>query len=246
MHKNPVAFITGAAKRIGAAIAQRLHQNGYDIVLHYRHSNLEAQTLAASFEQTRSGSCLLISAELNQIAHYHAIMAQVTHYFGRLDVLVNNASTFYATPIGNVTEQNWEELMGSNAKAPFFLTQAATALLRAQQGCIVNIADIYADRPLLNHSVYCMAKAAVVMLTKSLAIDLAPEIRVNAIAPGAILWPESGKTDTQQHALISQSPLQRMGSPDDIAKAVLYLVKDAPFVTGEILHVDGGRAVTIK
>lgn len=244
-HPRPVALITGAAKRVGSVIARVLHAAGYDLALHYRHSRDEMDALCAELDGARNGSTLALQAELADIDRLPLLVEQCIARFGRLDALVNNASAFYATPLGGVTAAQWTELFASNAQAPFFLCQAAAPFLKSTQGCIVNMADIYAERPLAGHPVYCMAKAALAMMTLALARELGPEIRVNAIAPGAVLWPESGKAYTDQQALVARTPLQRAGTPEDVAAAVLFLIRDATFTTGQILNVDGGRALAI-
>ena len=243
--QRPVALISGAAKRVGAQIARTLHAAGYDLALHYRHSRDEMDALCAELEAGRNGSTCAIAGELSDIEQVPRIVEQCLARFGRLDALINNASAFYPTPIGSVTTQQWNELFASNAQAPFFLAQAAAPHLRSTRGCIVNMVDIYAERPLPRHPVYSMAKAALAMMTLSLAKELAPQVRVNAIAPGAVLWPESGKAYTDQQELIARTPLQRAGTPQDVATAVLFLVRDAKFTTGQILRVDGGRALLI-
>lgn len=239
----PVVLITGAARRVGAVIAQYLHAAGYDLAIHYRHSVTEARSLQAKLESHRSNSTHLFQADLANISALPALVADVVARFGRLDALVNNASSFYATPVGTVSEQQWDDLFASNAKAPFFLAQAAAAHLRASSGCIINMIDIYAERPLSRHPVYCMAKAALAMMTRSLARELGPEIRVNGIAPGAVMWPETGKAYADQSELIAGTPLKRAGSAEDIASTTLFLLRDSPFITGHIIHVDGGRSV---
>ena len=243
--QRPVALITGAAKRVGAQIARTLHAAGYDLALHYRHSRSEMDALCAGLEAARAGSTLSIAGELGDTELLPTIIGQCIARFGRLDALINNASAFYPTPVGTVTATQWDELFASNARAPFFLAQAAAPHLKSTQGCIVNMVDIYAERPLPRHPVYCMAKAALAMMTLSLAKELAPQVRVNGIAPGAVLWPESGKEYTDQQELIARTPLQRAGAPEDVATAVLFLVRDAKFTTGQILRVDGGRALVI-
>jgi pteridine reductase len=242
---HPVALITGAARRVGRVLARTLHQAGYDIALHHRHSQEPALQLAAELEARREHSTLLLNAELAAIAELPKLVLRTVQRFGRLDVLVNNASAFFPTPVPEATEAQWDELFGSNAKAPFFLAQAAAPHLRAARGSIVNLVDIYATRPLPRHPIYCMAKAALVMMTLALAKELGPEVRVNAVAPGAVLWPEAGKAYADQQELIARSALKRAGTPEDVAAAVLYLVRDAGFVTGEILRVDGGRSLAI-
>jgi pteridine reductase len=242
--EKPVALITGAAKRVGRVIARTLHDAGYEIALHYRSARGEAEQLAAELEAKRAGSALLIAGELSNIAELPKLVLRTVQRYGRLDALVNNASAFYPTPIGEATEAQWDELFASNAKAPFFLAQAAAPHLRATRGAIVNLVDIYAARPLPRHTIYCMAKAALAMLTASLAKELGPEVRVNGVAPGAVLWPEAGKAYADQQELIARSALKRAGTPEDVAGAVLYLLRDARFVTGEILKVDGGRMLS--
>lgn len=243
--QRPVALIIGAAKRVGAQIARSLHGAGYDLALHYRHSRGEMDALCAELNMARNGSARAIQAELADVEVMPRIVDDCIARFGRLDALVNNASAFYATPVGSVTPTQWEELFASNARAPFFLAQAAAPHLQAARGAIVNMADIYAERPLPGHAVYCMAKAALVMMTLALAKELGPEVRVNAIAPGAVLWPESGKAYADQKELVARTPLKRAGSPEDVAAAVLFLLRDAKFSTGQILKVDGGRALAI-
>ena len=246
---RPVALVTGAARRIGAAIARRLHADGYALSLHYRGSHAEMAALAAELNALRAGSVIAVQAELAAFDRLPELVARTVGRFGRLDALVNNASAFYPTPIGRVTPAQWDDLFASNARAPFFLSQAAAPHLKAAGGGIVNIADIHGETPLAGHGVYCMAKAALLMLTKSLALDLAPEVRVNAIAPGAILWPEhadnsTGKDAAAQAALLARTPLARTGTPEDIAAAVAWLLGDGSgYVTGQTLHVDGGRGL---
>ncbi len=240
-HAQPVALITGAAHRIGAVIARTLHAAGYDVALHYRHSFDDATTLAAELEAQRAHSTLLLQAELTEVAALPTLIDTLLAHYGRLDALVNNASTYYATPVGSATGAQWDELFGANARAPFFLSQAAAPALRSAKGAIVNIADIYAERPLPAHTLYCMSKAALVMLTRSLAVDLGPEIRVNAIAPGNILW-STNPVKAETPAIVEQrTTLARQGSPQEIADAVLFLLRDASYCSGVVLPVDGGR-----
>lgn len=241
---RPVALITGAGKRVGAVIARRLHAAGYDLALHHRKSQAEAAALKAELEQLRADSVQIVQADLTQFDRLPELVAKTIGRFGRLDALVNNASAFYPTPVGSVLPSQWDELFASNARAPFFLAQAATPHLRNAQGAIVNLLDIYAERPLKNHTVYCMAKAALAMMTLSLARELAPEVRVNGVAPGAVLWPEAGKAYADQQALIANTPLQRAGTPEDVADAVRWLLQDARYTTGQIVRVDGGRTLT--
>ncbi len=239
-----VALVTGAARRIGAAIARRLHADGYDLALHYRSSQAEMDALLAELDSARAGSAIALQADLAEFDRLPELIAQTVGRFGRLDALVNNASAFYPTPIGGTTPAQWDELFASNARAPFFLSQAAAPHLQAARGGIVNLVDIHAEQPLAGHAVYGMAKAALRLLTKALAVDLAPEVRVNAIAPGAILWPEHGKDAASQEALIARTPLGRIGNPEDIAGCVAWLLGDASgYVTGQTLRVDGGRGI---
>lgn len=239
-----VALVTGAARRIGAAIARRLHADGYDLALHYRSSQAEMDALLAELDSARAGSAIALQADLAEFDRLPELIAQTVGRFGRLDALVNNASAFYPTPIGGTTPAQWDELFASNARAPFFLAQAAAPHLKAARGGIVNLVDIHAEQPLAGHAVYGMAKAALRLLTKALAVDLAPEVRVNAIAPGAILWPEHGKDAASQDALIARTPLGRIGNPEDIAGCVAWLLGDASgYVTGQTLRVDGGRGI---
>ncbi|PXV59487.1 pteridine reductase [Dyella jiangningensis] len=244
-HERPVALITGAGKRVGAVIARTLHAAGYDLALHYRHSAAEAELLAASLERQRSGSTFAVQAELADLDGLPAMVQRVVDRFGRLDALINNASAFYPTPVGTATPAQWNELFASNAQAPFFIAQAAAPALREARGAIVNMVDIYAERPLANHPLYCMAKAALEAMTRSLALDLGPDVRVNGVAPGAVLWPSDGKPYDDQQAMLARTPLRRVGSPEDIADAVLWLLRDAPFVTGQIIRVDGGRTLSV-
>ena len=240
---NKVVLVTGAARRIGAAIVTRLHASGARIAIHYRGSATEAETLATSLNEQRNGSAASFQADLLQTAEITRLVEKVVDWSGQLDALVNNASTFYPTPVGSITDEEWNDLVGSNFKAPLFLSQAAAPHLRDAGGCIVNIVDIHAQRPLRDHTVYGPAKAALAMLTRSLAKDLAPEVRVNGVSPGAILWPENGMSESAQQAILNQVPLARAGSPDDIAGCVLFLLRDATYVTGQILAVDGGRSI---
>ncbi|MDO1528995.1 pteridine reductase [Fulvimonas sp. R45] len=244
-HERPLALVTGAGKRVGAVIARRLHAAGYDLALHCRRSVAEAEALAAELERARAGSTLVLQADLADPDAPAALMDTLLAQAGRLDALVNNASAFYPTPLGQATQAQWDDLFAANARAPFFLAQAAAPALRAARGGIVNLVDIYAARPLAGHPVYCMAKAALAAMTRALALDLAPEVRVNGVAPGAVLWPGDGKPYADQAALLARTPLQRTGSPEDVAGAVLWLLRDAPFVTGQILPVDGGRTLSV-
>ena len=240
---SSVALITGSARRIGAAIAARLHEDGANVAIHYRGSRHEAAALADRLNLLRPDSAATFQADLNDTKRLPELVAAVVDWSGRLDILVNNASSFYPTPPGEITEAQWDDLIGSNLKAPLFLSQAALTELRAARGVIVNIVDIHAQRPLANHTVYGPAKAGLAMLTRSLAKDLAPDIRVNGISPGAILWPEDDMSEATKLSILRQVPLGKPGSPEDIAGCVLYLVRDATYVTGQIIAVDGGRSV---
>lgn len=240
---SPVVLVTGAARRIGATIARHLHARGYSVALHYRGSEAEAIELHDTLDAARAGSALLLHADLSRPDAPETLIAQTIAHFGRLDGLVNNASTFFPASIGDTTPEQWQTLFDANARAPFFLAQAAAPHLRVTRGAIVNITDLYAERPLHDHAAYSMSKAALAMMTKSLALELAPEVRVNAVAPGAILWPEHGSANesARQAAIVARTPLARTGTPDDIAEAVHWLLASARFTTGETLHVDGGR-----
>jgi pteridine reductase len=240
---NKVALITGAARRIGAEIARTLHQAGMNIILHYHTSAEAAETLCQQLNQQRAQSAITVSTDLQKPGCETVLMQKVTTAWQRLDVLVNNASCFYRTNLGNITEHDWDDLINTNLRTPFFLAQAAAPLLRTQQGCIVNITDIHAERLLKDYAVYCISKAGLVAATKILAKELGPDIRVNAVAPGAIIWPEGENTLSAQDKqnIIDRTMLARSGNPEDIAKAVLFFIRDAGYVTGQILAVDGGR-----
>lgn len=242
MLSNKVVLITGAAHRIGATTARMLHAEGMNILLHYRHSRDAAEALQTELHDIRPDSVKLLQADLHDTPSLPGLIEDAVKVWDRLDVLINNASSFYPTPIGSVTETQWDDLIGSNLKAPLFLCQAAAPYLRQHQGCIVSIVDIHAERPLKEFPVYSMAKAGLVMLTKSLACELGPEVRVNAVAPGAILWPEN-LGEAEKEKIISRTFLKRQGAPEDIAKAILYLVRDAGYVSGQVLTVDGGRSL---
>lgn len=247
MHDNTVTggsvLVTGGAQRIGAAIARRLHGAGMNLTLHYRQSQLQAERLAAELEAQRPHSVQLLQADLLATDRLPALVEQTAAHWGRLDVLVNNAARFYPTAIGEATEQQWDEIIGSNLKAPFFLAQAAAPWLRASGGCIVNLIDIHAVRPRDRHPIYSCAKAGLAMLTQALAWELRPSIRVNGIAPGAILWPTSDTDQAAHQRVIERIALGRAGAPDDIARAVLFLVRDAGYVNGQIIAIDGGRSL---
>jgi pteridine reductase len=236
-----VALITGAARRIGAVIAQTLHSAGADVVIHYRHSAEDAQALQQKLNAQRENSCFLVQADLLHIETLPDLIHTVIQQTQRLDILINNASSFYPTPIGQITEAHWDDLIGSNLKAPLFLSQAATPYLKHAQGCIVNIIDIHGLRPMKEHPVYSPAKAGLAMLTQSLARELGAEIRVNGVAPGAIIWPEKDMDSSVATEILAKTALKRQGTAEDIAKAVLFLVRDADYITGHIIPVDGGR-----
>jgi pteridine reductase len=242
-----VALITGAAKRIGAEIAKSLHKNGMNVVLHYNSSREAAEKLCASLNKNRKNSATLIRADLQNVPSLETLIEQSVATWGRLDVLVNNASRFYKTSIGKISEYSWDDLMNTNVKGPLFLSQAAAPHLKRTQGCIVNIGDIHAERPMRDYAVYCISKAGLIMLTKQLAKELGPEIRVNAVSPGPVLWPEgeNALSEASKKNIIERTALQRHGEPDFVAKAVLYLVKDAEYVTGSIIAIDGGRLLCI-
>ena len=238
-----VALVTGGARRIGSEIVRCLHAEGMNIALHYLSSLDDARRLGEQLNTIRPGSVQLFEADLRDCAAITEMVASVTAAFERLDVLVNNASRFFATPIGKVDEAAYQELLDINLKAPLLLAQAAASQLQETKGCIINIADIYARQPLTGHAVYCAAKAGLIMLTRSLALELAPGIRVNAIAPGAIAWPESGADNGHRAAVLAKTPMGHIGDPTDVAQAVLFLVRDAHYVTGQVIRVDGGRAI---
>ena len=237
------ALITGAGRRVGAAIARTLHREGTGVAIHYRRSATEANALAGELNDLRPDSALTLEADLLDTGALSTLVDKVIGHAGRLDILVNNASSFYPTPLTGITEQQWTDLLGTNLKAPLFLARAALPHLKATRGVIINIADIHAMRPLRDHSMYGAAKAGLAFLTRALARDLAPDVRVNGVAPGAILWPEGGVSDQMRDTVLQQIPMKRLGDPTDIATCVLYLVRDAPYVTGQIIAVDGGRSV---
>jgi len=240
---NKVALITGAARRIGAAIARALHGDGARVAIHYRGSAAAAEALANELNELRADSAATFRLELQCTDDLPGLVADVAGWGGGLDILVNNASAFYPTSPGTITTDQWDDLIGSNLKAPLFLAQAAIGALRENSGVIINIVDIHAQRPLRDHTVYGAAKAGLAMLTRSLAKDLAPGIRVNGVSPGAILWPEDNMSNATRKSILAQIPLHRSGVPDDIAGCVLYLARDAKYVTGQIIAVDGGRSM---
>lgn len=238
-----VALVTGGAQRIGAEIVRTLHAAGMNVAIHYHASAAAAEQLAGELDAVRPGSALTLRADLDDTAQLPDLVARLAGRFGRLDVLVNNASRFYPTPLGAASTAQWDELMGSNLKAPFFLTQAAAPLLRAAGGCVVNLVDVHAQRPLKDHPIYCMAKAANAMMVMSLARELGPAVRVNGVAPGAILWPDRALSAAAKQEILDRTALGRVGTMADIARAVLFLVRDADYVTGQVLAVDGGRTI---
>jgi len=240
---DKVILVTGAARRIGAAIVTRLHEDGARVAIHYRGSADDAEGLARNLNRARADSAAVFQANLLNVEAIEPLVSAVVKWGGRLDGLVNNASSFYPTPVGSITETHWDELIGSNLKAPLFLSQASADHLRSSNGVIVNIVDIHAEKPLRDHAVYGSAKAGLAMLTRSLAKDLAPNVRVNGVSPGAILWPENRMTPSVQKSILEQIPLARAGDPQDIAGCVLYLLRDATYITGQIISVDGGRSI---
>jgi pteridine reductase len=243
--REKTALITGAARRIGAKLVRALHGVGMNIILHYRGSAQHAKQLYDELNGQRADSIMLVRADLMNTEELGSLVSQAqNNAWGRLDVLINNASTFYPTCVGEITEQDWETLSGINLKAPLFLSQAVAPFLRQSHGCIINIVDIHADRPLKNYTVYCIAKAGLVMLTKSMARELAPEVRVNGIAPGAILWPEFEDYGSVHTDIIERTALKREGDPEDIANAALFLILNADYITGQIISIDGGRSLS--
>lgn len=239
---HPVALVTGAARRVGAVIARTLHAADYDVALHYRQSRGELDALADALEARRAHSTLMLQADLADSAQLPGLVDAVVTRFGRLDALVNNASIFHATPLGAITAAQCDEFFAVNARAPLLLAQAAAPHLKMAHGAIVNITDIHAERPLPQHAAYGMGKAALRMATLALAQELAPDVRVNAVAPGAILWPEN-KSGADREAMLAHIPLQRTGTPEEIANTVLWLIRDAGYVTGQTIRVDGGRTL---
>jgi pteridine reductase len=241
--RDRVVLITGGARRVGAEIARALHGAGGNILIHYRSSAAAAIALADEFNRARPQSAGIFTAQLVDADAPDKLIAATLSEFGRLDILINNASTFYPTPVGKITLSQWDDLIGSNLKAPLFLSQAAAPSLRAQRGLIINMIDIHAFRPLRAHVVYSAAKAGLAMLTRSLARELGPEIRVNGIAPGPVLWPEGEMDEDLKHEIVEKTALKRHGTPQDIARTALFLAKDAPYITGQIISVDGGRSI---
>ena len=245
--QNKIVLITGGAKRVGASICRLLHANGANLMIHYRSSVNEARALQSELNLQRPNSVAIIQGDLLNLSVLPSLINETIKHFGKLDVLINNASSYYPTEIGDIQEEQWQDLMGSNLKAPLFLSQAAAVELRKQQGCIINITDMHVERPKKGYIVYSVAKAGLVTLTKSLAHELSPEVRVNAVAPGPVMWPEDNPQfdELYRQRVISQTLLKRIGEPNDIAKAVKFLIQDAPFITGQVIAVDGGRSLNL-
>jgi pteridine reductase len=245
--EDKVVLITGGAKRVGAAICRMLHASGARLMIHYRSSRGEAQALADELNAQRPNTVALVQADLLDIAGLPRLVNDTIAQFGRLDVLINNASSFYPTEVGQITLDNWDDLIGTNLKAPLFLSQAAADALRHARGCIVNIADIHAERPMKAYVVYSIGKAGLVAMTKSLAHELGPNVRVNAVGPGPIMWPEGDPAfdDTERRRIVAHTLLKREGSPEDIARAVKFLIYEATYTTGQMIAVDGGRSASL-
>jgi pteridine reductase len=241
--KGKTALVTGAARRVGATIARALHAAGANVVLHYRSSAEDAAALAEELNGVRTGSVALAECDLLEVARLPELVKAAQAAFGGLDVLVNNASTFFPTPVGDITGIDWDDLIGTNLKAPLFLAQAAAPLLHEARGLIVNLADIHGIKPLRRYPVYSIAKAGLIMLTKSLARELGPHVRVNAVAPGPVMWPEDGLDTLLQDKIIDRTALKRAGSAEDVARVCLFFATEAPYVTGQVLAVDGGRSI---
>jgi len=242
-----VALITGGARRVGAAVCRSLHAAGLDLMVHYRSSADDARALQAELNALRPQSVALVQADLLNMSSLPTMVNDTVRQFGRLDVLINNASSYYPTPVGEVGEGEWEDLMGTNLKTPLFLSQAAAPHLKRNHGCIVNIVDIHADRPMRNYLVYSVAKGGLLALTRALASELGPEVRVNGVSPGVIVWPEDERwsDEVARQRIIHTTLLKRVGEPEDIARTVRFLVLDAPYVTGQIIAVDGGRSISL-
>jgi pteridine reductase len=243
--QEKVALITGGARRVGAAIGRLLHAGGMNLMVHYRSSAEEARALQAELNEVRRDSVALVQADLLNTNLLPSMVAKTVDEFGRLDVLINNASSFFPTAVGEIGEKEWDDLVGTNLKTPLFLAQAAAAHLKRSHGCIVNIVDIHADRPMRNYLVYSVAKGGLVALTRGLAAELGPEVRVNGVSPGVIIWPEDQRWSDElaRQRIVQTTMLKRMGDPEDIARTVRFLVFEAPYVTGQIIAVDGGRSI---
>jgi pteridine reductase len=243
--QGKAVLVTGGAKRVGAAICRGLHVAGATVAVHYRHAESDAIVLQNELNALRPNTAAVFQADLLDLNALPVLVQAVIAKFGRLDALVNNASSFYPTSLAEVNQENWHDLMGSNLKAPLFLAQAVAAELKNRQGCIVNIADIHAERPLHGHLLYSVAKAGLVALTRGLAIEMSPQVRVNAVSPGPILWPENEAwaDEAQREKIVKHTLLRRSGEPNDIAKTVVFLIQDAPYITGQVISVDGGRSI---
>ncbi|MBY0475212.1 MAG: pteridine reductase [Nitrosomonas sp.] len=243
--REKVILVTGGAKRVGAAICRRLHAQGARLIVHYRSSFEEAKLLHDELNQERTDSVALVQANLLDIAIFSELVKKAVNRFGQLDVLINNASSFFPTLLSQCTLEDWNDLVGSNLQAPLFLTQAVAPYLKERRGCVVNIVDIHTERPLKNYVIYNAAKGGLLALTKSLAVEMAPEVRVNGVSPGPILWPQDGEwaDEAERQQIIASTLLKRCGEPDDVAKTVQFLIADAPYITGQIIAVDGGRSI---
>jgi len=244
MSRPKTVLITGAARRVGAEMVRHLHHANMNIILHYRSSSEDATALADSLNAQRPDSVKLLKGDLKKYQQIPTLIEQGIALFGHIDALINNASSFYPNDLKDVSEEMWEDLVGVNLKAPLYLTQALAEELKKNKGCIINIVDIHGDRPLKDYSVYCIAKAGLIMFTKSMARELAPEVRVNGIAPGAIMWPEVEQYESMHQEIISRTALKREGSPADIADTALFLIENANYITGQIIAVDGGRTLS--
>lgn len=245
--QGKTVLVTGGAKRVGAAIVRRLHAAGANVAIHYRASSSDAQTLRTELNEKRPDSACILQADLLDVAALTRVVEETVRQFGRLDALVNNASSFYPTPLDKANEQQWNDLLGTNLKAPIFLAQAAAAELRRRHGCIVNIVDIHADFPMHGHLLYNVAKSGLAGLTRALAQELAPEVRVNGVSPGVSLWPENAawQDEGQRRRIVANTLLKREGEPEDIARTVQFLIADAPYITGQVIAVDGGRSINL-
>ena len=237
------ALVTGAAKRIGATIAETLHNKGFNVAIHYNSSSDATEQLCAQMNAKKQDSSIAIGADLTDQNSLENLIPSLVEKTKRLDILVNNASTFYPTPIEKITLEDWENLLGTNLKAPLFLSKYAAPYLKQSQGTIINIIDIHSKKPLKEHPIYGSAKSGLAMLTRSLASDLAPNVRVNGISPGLILWPEKNPSDQAKNNILQQIPLKKIGTSEDIANCVMFLIEEAPYITGEIIAVDGGRSM---
>ena len=240
---NKNALITGAAKRIGASISRNIHEAGYNVGIHYNSSKKDAKKLCDELNAKRAGSAEIFKADITQVSDAKSLVNSFLKWVGKLDLLINNASSFYPTPIGSVTEENWNDLIGTNLKGPLFISQEASVSLKKNKGSIINLVDIHIKSPPKDHAVYIAAKAGLEILTRSLARDLAPEVRVNGISPGAILWPEGELDAATKDKILDSIPLKRKGNPQDISDCVLFLVNSASYISGQIISVDGGKSI---